>query len=114
LLGTFILQNEILIQSHRYDLRENVNASALETWDDEFPIAKVTKVSSRVVKPPRVAESPVNFECRFHSMLKIEDCDVVVGRVVAIHIKGEYITLNGVSQNHSSIEAYFYSHAIVV
>ncbi|KAN0073987.1 hypothetical protein V8E54_007924 [Elaphomyces granulatus] len=84
-----------------YDLRENVNASALESWDDEFPIAEVTKAPSRVVKPPRVAESPVHFECKVHSIVRITGnslvghSDIVIGRVVAIHVKGEYITPDG-------------------
>ncbi|TGO75163.1 hypothetical protein BELL_0231g00170 [Botrytis elliptica] len=54
-----------------YDLRDSVNATALESWDDEFPLTKVTKVPSKVVKPPRVAESPVQFECKVHSILRI-------------------------------------------
>ncbi|TVY75825.1 Uncharacterized protein LSUE1_G005857 [Lachnellula suecica] len=84
-----------------YDTREAVNASALETWDDEFPIAGVTKAPSQVVKPPRVAESPVTFECKTHSVIRIQGdslvghSDIVIGRVVAIHIKGEYITTDG-------------------
>lgn len=80
-----------------------MNASALESWDDEFPIAGVTKAASRVVKPPRVAESPVSFECKTHSVVRIQGdslvghSDIVIGRVVAIHVKGEYITPDGVS-----------------
>ncbi|TVY91879.1 Uncharacterized protein LAWI1_G003169, partial [Lachnellula willkommii] len=84
-----------------YDTREAVNASALETWDDEFPISGVSKAPSRVVKPPRVAESPVTFECKTHSVIRIQGdslvghSDIVIGRVVAIHVKGEYITPDG-------------------
>ena len=80
-----------------------MNASALETWDDEFPIAGVTKAPSRVVRPPRVAESPVQFECKVHSVVRVHGnslvghSDIVIGRVVAIHVKGEYITPDGVS-----------------
>jgi flavin reductase (DIM6/NTAB) family NADH-FMN oxidoreductase RutF len=80
-----------------------VNASSLESWDDEFPIAKVTKGPSRVVKPPRVAESPVSFECKVHSILRVTGdslvghSDIVIGRVVGIHVRGEYITSDGVS-----------------
>jgi flavin reductase (DIM6/NTAB) family NADH-FMN oxidoreductase RutF len=79
-----------------------MNASSLESWDDEFPIAGVTKAPSRVVKPPRVAESPVQFECKVHSIVRIQGdslvghSDIVIGRVVAIHVKGEYITPEGV------------------
>ncbi|KIM95884.1 hypothetical protein OIDMADRAFT_33292 [Oidiodendron maius Zn] len=84
-----------------YDTREAVNMSALESWDDEFPVAGVTKAPSRVVKPPRVAESPVQFECKTHSVIRIQGdslvghSDIVIGRVVAIHVKGEYITGDG-------------------
>ena len=90
-------------QIHRYDLRESVNESSLETWDDEFPISNVTKAVSRVVKPPRIAESPVSFECKVHSVIRIQGdslvghSDIVIGRVVGIHVKGEYITPDGVS-----------------
>lgn len=91
--------------SHSYDLRDAVNASSLESWEDEFPISSVAKAPSRVVKPPRVAQSPVSFECRVHSIIRIQGdslvghSDIVVGRVVGIHVKGEYITPDGVSTN---------------
>ncbi|KAF7956779.1 hypothetical protein EAE96_004106 [Botrytis aclada] len=84
-----------------YDLRDSVNATALESWDDEFPLTKVTKIPSKVVKPPRVAESPVQFECKVHSILRINGdslvghSDIVIGRVVGIHIKGDFITADG-------------------
>ncbi|KAF5874400.1 putative flavin reductase domain protein fmn-binding protein [Botrytis fragariae] len=84
-----------------YDLRGSVNATALESWDDEFPLTKVTKVPSKVVKPPRVAESPVQFECKVHSILRITGdslvghSDIVIGRVVGIHIRGDFITGDG-------------------
>ncbi|CCD53018.1 hypothetical protein BofuT4_P139420.1 [Botrytis cinerea T4] len=58
-------------QNPSYDLRDSVNATALESWDDEFPLTKVTKVPSKVVNPPRVAESPAQFECKVHSILRI-------------------------------------------
>ncbi|KAH8806041.1 hypothetical protein F5884DRAFT_710023 [Xylogone sp. PMI_703] len=75
-----------------YDLRESVNASALETTEDEFNIANVTKAPSRIVRPPRVAESPVSFECKVHYILRIPGNSlvghsyIVIGRVVGIHV----------------------------
>jgi hypothetical protein len=91
---------------HRYDLRDAVNASSLESWDDEFPIANVTKAPSRIVKPPRVAESPVSFECKVHSIVRVHGdtlvghSDIVIGRVVGIHVRGEYVTPDGVSHRN--------------
>ena len=93
--------NEFVWNMAIYDTREAVNASALESWDDEFPIAGVHKLPSKLVKPPRVAESPVQFECKVHSIIRIPGnslvghSDIVVGRVVGIHVKGEYITEQG-------------------
>ena len=82
-----------------YELREAVNKSAEEVAPDvdEFDISGVTKAASNVVKPARVAESPVNFECKYHATIRLPGngtmgtVDVVFGRVIGIHIKDEVI-----------------------
>lgn len=80
-----------------------MNASALESWDDEFPIAGATKAPSKIVKPPRALESPVQFKYKIHSILRVagdhfvRNSDIVIGRVVGIDVKGEYITDDGMS-----------------
>ena len=86
-----------------YDLREAVNNSAQEVPPevDEFEIAGVTKAPSRLVKPARVAESPVHFECRYYQTLRLPgdgpmgSVDVIIGRVVGIHINEKFITTDG-------------------
>jgi flavin reductase (DIM6/NTAB) family NADH-FMN oxidoreductase RutF len=85
-----------------YDLREAVNRSAEEVSPeiDEFELAGVTKAPSRLVRPPRVAESPVHFECVYYSTLRlpgsrIGTVDVVIGRVVAVHIADDVVTADG-------------------
>jgi flavin reductase (DIM6/NTAB) family NADH-FMN oxidoreductase RutF len=86
-----------------YDLREAVNKSAQEVppEEDEFEIAGVTRSPSRLVKPARVAESPVHFECRYYQTLRLPgdgpmgSVDIIIGRVVGIHINEEFITPNG-------------------
>jgi len=63
----------------------------------------VHKLASKLVKPPRVAESPEHFECKVHSIVRISGnslvghSDIEIERVVGIHVKGEYITGGGVS-----------------
>ena len=49
-----------------WDLREamNLTATHLPAGADEMAYAKLTRAPSRLVKPPRVAELPVQFECR--------------------------------------------------
>jgi len=86
-----------------YALREAMNATAQELPADvdEFEIAGLTKEPSKLVKPYRVAESPVQFECRYHQTLRLPGkgtmgtVDVVIGEVLGIHIKDEVITDNG-------------------
>lgn len=86
-----------------YDLREAVNKSAEEVPPevDEFDLAGVAKAPSHAVKPCRVAESPVHFECVYHQTLRLpgrsmlSTSDVVFGRVIGIHISDDMITSEG-------------------
>ena len=85
-----------------YALREAVNLSAQEVGPeiDEFALAGVTKAASRLVKPPRVAESPIQFECAYHATLRLPGSmlgtvDIVIGRVLAVHIADEFINADG-------------------
>ncbi len=59
----------------------------------EFTLAGLTPVASRVIAAPRVAESPVSFECRLTQILQLQGTDgekvptwLVLGEVVAVHI----------------------------
>lgn len=86
-----------------HDLREAVNISAEELPHgvDEFERAGLEKAPSRIVKPMRVARSPIQFECvylntlRFPGVPPMGTADVVFGRVVAVHIADEVIDING-------------------
>ena len=59
------------------------------------------KLPSKLVKPARVALSPIQFECvylntlRFPGVPPMGTADVVFGRVVAVHIADEVIDVNG-------------------
>jgi flavin reductase (DIM6/NTAB) family NADH-FMN oxidoreductase RutF len=86
-----------------YELREAVNISAEELPHgvDEFERAGLVKLPSKLVKPMRVARSPIQFECvylntlRFPGTPPMGTADVVFGRVVAVHIADEAIDING-------------------
>ena len=77
-----------------WDLREAVNRTGEELPHgvDEFAHAGLAKLPSRKVRPPRVAGSPIQFECvylntvRFPGVPPMGTVDVVFGRVVAVHI----------------------------
>jgi flavin reductase (DIM6/NTAB) family NADH-FMN oxidoreductase RutF len=86
-----------------YALREAVNVSAEELPHgvDEFERAGLNKLPSRLVKPKRVAGSPIHFECtylntvRFPGSSLMGTVDVVFGRVVAVHIDDACLTPDG-------------------
>jgi flavin reductase (DIM6/NTAB) family NADH-FMN oxidoreductase RutF len=90
---------ECTINLATWDLREQMNATAAEVGPevDEFELAGLAKASSRLVRAPRVAESPVAFECRLHSTVPLPDdsgatrYEAVVARVVGIHIDDRFI-----------------------
>jgi flavin reductase (DIM6/NTAB) family NADH-FMN oxidoreductase RutF len=94
---------EFVYNMATYDLREAVNRSAAPVAPDvdEFELAGLTKAASIVVKPCRVAESPVQFECRYHQTLRLPGnglmgtTDVIIGKVVLVHIKDDVIGPDG-------------------
>ncbi len=80
-------------------LRDAVNLSSeeLDHGHDEFVHAKLDKAPSRLVRPPRVAASPIQFECRHFQTLRLPgngtvgSVDVVFGTVVCVHIDDRYL-----------------------
>lgn len=77
------------------DLAQQMNASAAHVAHevDEFTIAGLTAIPSRLVKAPRVGESRVAFECRLTQMIRLQGADgadvnswLTLGEVVAVHI----------------------------
>jgi flavin reductase (DIM6/NTAB) family NADH-FMN oxidoreductase RutF len=88
-----------------YDLREAVNISGQElpSHVDEFELAGLSKMPARIVKAPMVADSPIHFECVHVETLRLARgragssglTDLIIGRVVAVHVKDEFITPDG-------------------
>jgi flavin reductase (DIM6/NTAB) family NADH-FMN oxidoreductase RutF len=82
-----------------FELRDAVNATSapLPRGESEIPYAGLTAAPSRLVRPPRVAESPVALECRWLQTvpLKPEEGEaryfLVIGQVVGIHIDDRFI-----------------------
>lgn len=71
----------------------NTSCAAVPPEVNEFELAGLTPVASRCIAVPRVAESPVSFECRLTQVLQLQGADgvavptwLVLGEVVGIHI----------------------------
>ncbi|QDK34860.1 flavin reductase family protein [Sphingomonas sp. IC081] len=71
----------------------NRSCAPLPPERDEFAFAGLTSAPSRLIAAPRVAESPVSFECMLTQMVQLEGRDgstvqtwLVLGEVVGVHI----------------------------
>jgi len=71
----------------------NASCAAVPPEVDEFELAGLTPAASRLVAVPRVAESPVSFECRLTQLIQLQGADgqavpswLVLGEVVGVHI----------------------------
>ncbi len=94
---------EFVTNMATYDLRHAVNLTAqpVEAGIDEAQLAELEMIPSNLVKPPRVAASPIHMECKYYCSLTLpgyapgHSDTVVVGRVIGVHIKDEFITAEG-------------------
>jgi flavin reductase (DIM6/NTAB) family NADH-FMN oxidoreductase RutF len=72
------------------DNLEQMNLPAIEFGPDvdEFAVAGLTAVPSALVKPPRIGESKVAFECRLMQTVKLGEMrSLVLGEVLLMHIQ---------------------------
>ena len=78
------------------DLAKHMNATAAHVPHgvSEFEIAGLTAAACRLVNVPRVAESPVAFECKLTDIIRLKGADgkeaqawLTLGEVVAVHIE---------------------------
>lgn len=89
---------EFVCNMATWDLREAMNQSSANVGADidEFELAGLDKAPSRLVKPPRVAASPVAFECTYLQTVELPPSNgapnlVVFGQVIGIHIDDDVI-----------------------
>jgi len=72
------------------DNLEQMNVSAIEFGPDvdEFAVAGLTAVPSTMVRPPRIGESKVAFECRLMQTVKLGAMrTLVLGEVLLMHVQ---------------------------
>lgn len=85
--GEFVVN----VASRAYAARVAAAAEPLPYGESEFDLAGLTMSASRVVRPPRVAESPVAFECRTVQVIRTNPGqpaggNIVIGRVAHIYV----------------------------
>jgi flavin reductase (DIM6/NTAB) family NADH-FMN oxidoreductase RutF len=83
-----------------YALKDQMNQTSAPypRGVDEMQAAGLTPAPCRLVKPPRVAESPCALECKYLTTVPLHDVEgrplggfVVIGQVVGVHIDERFI-----------------------
>lgn len=97
---------EVVINVVNYDIVQQMSLSSTEYPDgvNEFEKAGLTMLKSDIVKPFRVAESPVQFECRVNDIISLGNeggaGNLVICEVLKIHIDEAVLDANGVIDQH--------------
>ena len=83
---------EFVVNIVSEDLAYKMVATSVEIAADvnEFELVGLKTMPSIVVKPPRVAESPIHFECKLSQIVEIGNNpgggSVVIGEIVHLHV----------------------------
>lgn len=92
---------EVVIHVVTYSLVEQVSLASCEypRGVDEFVKAGLTAVPSELVRPPRVAESPVAFECKVNQVIELGNAgaagNLVICEVLRMHIQESVLDPDG-------------------
>jgi len=91
---------EVVINMVDYSIVEQMSQSSNEYAKgvNEFTETGLTQVNSVKVKPPRVLESPVSFECVVDNIISLGENggagQLVIAKVVHIHVNSELLDSN--------------------
>ena len=97
---------EVVINVVNYDIVQQTSLASTEYADgvDEFVKSGLTPIASEVVKPFRVKESPVQFECKVTQIIPLGTeggaGNLVLCEVLRIHIDESVLDENGAIDQH--------------
>ena len=81
----------------------NMTAAEFPNDVDEFEIAGLTKAPSIHIDPARVAESPVQLECKLKQVIQIgegsTESGLVIAEILLIHLKDDIIVNNRIDNS---------------
>ncbi len=92
---------ECVINIVSYDMVQQTSLASVEyaKGTNEFIKAGFTELKSELIKPPRVAEAPVQFECVVNQVISLGNNagagNLVLAEIKVIHIKEEILDENG-------------------
>ena len=92
---------EVVVNIVNFSIVEPVSLASTE-YDsdvDEFKKSGLTPVKSKKVRPPRVEESPISFECVVDKIIELGKDggagNLIISKIVHIHINKRYLDNNG-------------------
>lgn len=85
--GEYVIN--LAIESYAHQVAEC--AEPLAYGESEFDYVNLSTAPSRVVEPPRVAESPVAFECRTLHIVPVGEFSMVIGQVVHLFVRDDVL-----------------------
>lgn len=97
---------EVVINTVNYDMVQQVSLSSCEYPKEvnEFIKSGLTPVPSELVKPCRVKESPVSFECKVKQVMEMGDeggaGNLIICEAILIHVKDEILDEKGYINPH--------------
>jgi flavin reductase (DIM6/NTAB) family NADH-FMN oxidoreductase RutF len=101
-LGNIQQVPECVINIVSYDMVQQVSLSSVEypLGVNEFIKSGLTELPSEMVKPPRVAESPVQFECVVNDIINMGNTpgagNLIIAEIKVIHIKEDILNAAGI------------------
>ncbi len=96
---------EFVINLVTFELAEAMNLTSgdYDETVNEFELAKVASAPSNLVRPRRVAGSPVSFECKLYQILDFnpgsEGGSLVIGEIVSVHIDNRHLKEGRLDRN---------------
>ena len=105
-LENVLATKEVVINIVNYDIVQQMSLSSSEYPEgvNEFEKAGFTMLASDKIKPYRVAESPVQFECKVKDVIFTGDKggagNLIICEVVKIHISEAVLDENGAIDQH--------------
>ncbi len=105
-LENAIETKEVVINVVNYDMVHQMSLSSTEypKGTNEFTKAGLTMLASDKVKPFRVAESPVQFECKVNEIVQLGNeggaGNLIVCEVVKLHVNEAVLDDNGAIDQH--------------
>ena len=86
-VGEFVVN----VATEGYARKVAAAAEVLPYGESEFDLTGLTPIPSSKIRPPRLAESPVSFECETLHVLRTNpgqpaSGNIVLGRVVCVHV----------------------------